>query len=159
MGYVPMENGNRLVVDSTLTHATGTAERETTLTMLDRRPSSRRITLGVDKAYDLADSVGKLRARKVTLHIAVNCRVYKTGKRRKSAIDNRTTRHPGYDISQRCRKRIEEIFGWAKASAGLTKFKLRGSIKPPPSSTSSPPPTTSLDCQNGLPNSLPEPEG
>ncbi len=113
-------------VDSTLTHATGTAGRLATLTMLDRRPSTRRITLGADKAYDVADFVRELRARKVTPHIAVNGTVHKTGKRRKTAIGNRTRRHPGYDISLRCRKRIEEVFGWAKASAGLTKFKLRG---------------------------------
>jgi hypothetical protein len=62
----------------------------------------------------------------VTPHIAVNGTVSKTGKRRKTAIDGRTTRHPGYEISLRCRKRIEEVFGWTKSSAGLTKFKLRG---------------------------------
>lgn len=126
MGHVLMENRNGLVVDSTLTRATGTAEREATLTMLDRRPSARRITLGADKAYDVADFVGELRARKVTPHIAINGTISKTGKRRKTAIDNRTLRHPGYEISQRCRKRIEEVFGWAKASAGLTKFKVKG---------------------------------
>ena len=62
----------------------------------------------------------------MTPHIAVNGTISKTGKRRKTAIDNRTLRHPGYEISQRCRKRIEEVFGWAKASAGLTKFKVKG---------------------------------
>ena len=126
MGHVLMENRNGLVVDSTLTHATGTAERDATLTMLDRGTGNRRITLGADKAYDVADFIGKLRARKVTPHIAVNGTVYKTGTRRKSAIDGRTTRHPGYEISLRCRKRIEEVFGWAKASAGLTQFKVKG---------------------------------
>jgi transposase len=125
-GHVLMENRNGLVVDSMLTHATGTAERDATLTMLDRRTSRQRITLGADKAYDVTEFVGELRARKVTPHIAVNGTVYKTGKRRKTAIDGRTTRHPGYEISLRCRKRIEEIFGWAKASAGLTKFKVKG---------------------------------
>jgi len=68
-----------------------------------------------------------------------------------------TTRHPGYDISQRCRKRIEEVFGWAKASAGLTKFKLSGLDKTIAYSTSSSPPTTSSNCQNCLPTSLLEP--
>ncbi len=62
----------------------------------------------------------------MTPHIAVNGTVSKTGKRRKTAIDGRTTRHPGYAISLRCRKRIEEVFGWTKSSAGLTKLKLRG---------------------------------
>ena len=94
--------------------------------MLDRSPSTERITLGADKAYDVTDFIGELRARKVTPHIAVNGTVSKTGKRRKTAIDGRTTRHPGYEISLRCRKRIEEVFGWTKSSAGLTKFKLRG---------------------------------
>jgi len=129
MGHVLMENRNGLVVDSTLTHATGTAEREATLTMLERRAGNKRITLGADKAYDAAEFIGKLRARKVTPHIAVNGTISKTGKRRKTAIDNRTLRHPGYEISQRCRKRIEEVFGWAKASAGLTKFKVKGIAK------------------------------
>jgi hypothetical protein len=129
MGHVLMENRNGLVVDSTLTHATGTAEREATLAMLDRRTSRRRLTLGADKAYDVTEFVGELRARKVTPHIAVNGTVSKTGKRRKTAIDGRTTRHTGYEISLRCRKRIEEIFGWAKASAGLTKFKVKGLAK------------------------------
>ena len=73
-------------MDSTLTHATGTAEREATLTMLDRRPSARRITLGADKAYDVADFVGELRARKVTPHIAVNGTISKTGKRGLSLV-------------------------------------------------------------------------
>ena len=129
MAHVLMEKRNGLVVDSTLTHATGTAERKAALAMLDRRPSARRITLGADKAYDVADFVGELRARKVTPHIAVNGTISKTGKRRKTAIDNRTLRHPGYEISQRCRKRLEEVFGWAKASAGLTKFKVKGLTK------------------------------
>ena len=129
MAHVLMENRNGLVVDSTLTQATGTAEREATLTMLDRRPSAKRITLGADKAYDVAEFVGQLRARKVTPHIAVNGTVYKTGKRRSSAVDGRTTRHPGYEISLRCRKCIEEVFGWTKTSAGLTKFKVKGIAK------------------------------
>ena len=92
--------------------------------LLDRRTGNRRITLGADKAYDVTEFVSELRARKVTPHIAINGTISKTGKRRKTAIDGRTTRHPGYEISLRCRKRIEEIFGWAKASAGLTKFKV-----------------------------------
>ena len=126
MGHVLMENRHGLAVDATLTHATGTAEREATLTMLDRREGRHRITLGADKAYDASPFIGDLRARRVTPHIAVNRTVSKLGKIRKTAIDGRTTRHPGHAISLRCRKRIEEIFGWIKAQAGFAGVKVRG---------------------------------
>lgn len=126
IGHVLMENRHGLAVDSALTHATGTAVREATLAMLDKRSSKRRITLGADKAYDVSGFIGDLRARNVTPHFAINGRVSRLGKIRKTAIDARTTRHPGYGISQRVRKRIEEIFGWAKGSAGFAKVKLRG---------------------------------
>jgi hypothetical protein len=126
MGHALMENRNGLVVDATLTHATGTAEREATLTMLDRQTRRRRVTLGADKAYDVTAFVGDLRARKITPHIAVNGAVSKTGKRRKTAIDGRTTRHPGHLVSQRIRKRVEEVFGWIKAQAGYDQVKVRG---------------------------------
>lgn len=129
MGHVLMENRHGLAVDAILTHATGTAEREATLAMLDRRKGRHRITLGADKAYDVEAFVGDLRARRVTPHIAVNGAVSKTGVVRKTAVGRRTTRHVGYEISQRCRKRIEEIFGWIKAQAGLAKVKLRGRPK------------------------------
>lgn len=138
MGHVLMENRNGLVVDATLTHATGTAEREATLTMLDRRKrgghkrgvhATRRTTLGADKAYDVTGFVGDLRQRKVTPHIAVNGAVSKRGKPRKTAIDRRTTRHPGYAVSQRIRKRVEEVFGWVKAQAGFDQVKVRGRKK------------------------------
>ncbi|GJE19357.1 hypothetical protein AIGOOFII_4105 [Methylobacterium marchantiae] len=99
MGHALMENRNGLVVDATLTHATGTAESEATPTMLDRRPRRHRITLGVDKAYDVRAFVGDLRARRVTPHIAINGAVFKSGKPRKTAIGGRTTHHPGYAIS------------------------------------------------------------
>jgi hypothetical protein len=72
----------------------------------------------------VAEFVAELRSRSVTPHIAIDGRLSKTGKRRKTAIDGRTTRHAGYTISQRCRKRIEEVFGWIKSSAGLAKVKL-----------------------------------
>jgi IS5 family transposase len=124
-----MENRNGLAVDATLTRATGIAEREGALDMLDRRTAKRRITLGADKAYDVTDFVGDLRKRKVTPHIAVQGWVSKTGKVRKTAIDRRTLRHVGYEISQRCRKRIEEIFGWVKKPGGLAKVKVRGRPK------------------------------
>lgn len=130
MGHALMENRNGLVVDAELTFATGLAEREATLAMLDRRSAkSRRITLAADKAYDVQAFVGELRARKVTPHIAVNGTVSKTGKVRKSAIDKRTTHHSGYGISLRRRKRIEEVFGWIKAQAGFAKVKVRGRPK------------------------------
>lgn len=129
MGHVLMENRNGIAVDAELTHATGTAEREAALTMLDRRKRRRRITLGADKAYDVTGFVEELRRRGVTPHVAINGAVSKLGKVRKSALDGRTTRHPGYAVSQRIRKRIEEPFGWIKASAGLAKVKVRGRAK------------------------------
>jgi transposase len=120
MGHVLMENRNGLVVDARLTQATGTAEREAALAMIDERSSARRVTLAADKAYDTADFVANLRERMISPHVAQN-----TAGRR-SAIDRRTTRHSGYAVSQRVRKRIEEVFGWVKASAGLRKTRHRG---------------------------------
>ena len=133
MGHVLMENRNGLVINAALTHATGTAEREAALAMLDglagRGERGRRITLGADKAYDVTDFVEQLRNRRVTPHLAINGAVSKLGKVRKSAIDRRTTRHPGYGVSQRIRKRVEEVFGWTKGSAGLRQAKVRGRPK------------------------------
>lgn len=126
MGHALMENRHGLVVDAALTHATGTAEREAALLMLDRRKRRHRITLGADKAYDVEAFVHALRARRVSPHVTINGAVSKTGKIRKTALDGRTTHHAGYAISLRCRKRIEEAFGWIKAQAGLRKVKLRG---------------------------------
>jgi len=77
-------------------------------------------------AYDVTAFVLDLKSRSITPHIAINGHLSKTGKRRKTAIDGRTLRHAGYAISQVCRKRIEEVFGWIKSSAGLAKVKLRG---------------------------------
>jgi transposase len=128
MGHALMENRHGLAVGGGVSQATGTAERDKALELIDdyRRDSERRITLGADKAYDVTQFVQDLRGRSVTPHIAIDGHLSKTGKRRKTAIDGRTTRHVGYDISQRCRKRIEEVFGWIKSSAGLAKVKLRG---------------------------------
>ena len=111
-----------------LGEASGTAEREAAIHMLDRQSpgSTRRLTLAADKGYDAASFVGSLRQMAVTPHIARNDAVTKTGRRRRSAVDGRTTRHDGYAVSQRVRKRIEEAFGWAKTVAGLAKTKLRG---------------------------------
>ncbi|WEK02133.1 MAG: IS5 family transposase [Candidatus Sphingomonas phytovorans] len=129
IGHALMENRNGLAVDGGITQASGTAEREAALAMLDRRPRRRRITLGADKAYDVRQFVEDLRERSVTPHIAIDGHLSKTGKPRATAMDRRTTRHPGYAISQCCRKRIEEVFGWAKSAAGLAKVKLRGQAK------------------------------
>src|SRR5216683_793681 len=129
MGHALMENRHGLAVGGIATLATGVAEREAALELLSRRPNRRRITLGADKAYDVRQFVTVLRQRAVTPHIAIDGhvrRMAETGKPRATAVDRRTTRHPGYNVSQRCRKRIEEVFGWIKASAGLAKIKLRG---------------------------------
>ncbi len=119
-GHVLMENRNGLVVNATLTIASGTAERETALALIEQRPQKTRMTLGADKGYDTKDFVADLRAAKVTPHVA------QSNKNRKSAIDARTTRHPGYEISQRKRKRVEEIFGWLKTVGLLRKTRHRG---------------------------------
>jgi IS5 family transposase len=113
------------------THATGTAERDAGLALVRRqcRERARRITLGADKAYDVAGLIADLRAEKVTPHIAIDGHVRVSGKPRKTAIDGRTTRHPGYAVSQRKRKRIEEIFGWINAVGGVAQVKVRGLAK------------------------------
>ena len=130
MGHALMENRNGLAVGGEVSHATGTAEREAALDLVDHhRPGKRRITLGGDKGFDVAGFVADLRARNVTPHIAIDGNVRVTGRPRKTAIDRRTTRHPGYAISQTIRKRIEEIFGWTKAVAGLAQVKVRGLAK------------------------------
>jgi len=129
MGHALMENRHGLAVAGGVTQATGTAEREAALALLDRRLDRRRITLAADKAYDVRQFVADLRARTVTPHIAIDGHVRKSGKPRVTAIDRRTTRHAGYRVSQRCRKRIEEVFGWLKSSAGLAKVKLRGRLR------------------------------
>jgi hypothetical protein len=126
MGHALMENRHGLVIGGMATLATGTAEREAALELIDSPRRRRRITVGADKAYDVADFVTALRRRAVSAHIAIDGHLSKTGKPRATAVDRRTTRHPGYAVSQRCRKRIEEVFGWIKASAGLAKVKMRG---------------------------------
>jgi IS5 family transposase len=120
LGHVLMENRHALVIDTRLTLATGTAEREAGLEMVATRPGNHRITLGADKAYDVAGFVADLRQYNVTPHVAQNTT------NRRSAIDQRTTRHPGYAVSGRIRKRIEEVFGWAKSAAGFRKTRHRG---------------------------------
>jgi transposase len=117
-----MENRNGLLVDLRIAEANGTAEREVALEMLDERlPGTRRITLGGDKGYDTKDFVEECIARNVTPHVAQN-----TAANRSSAIDERTTRHAGYTISQRIRKRVEEIFGWTKTVANFRRTRYKG---------------------------------
>jgi transposase len=122
LGHVLMENRNGLVVDTRLTRATGTAERDAALDMAARLPGgTRRVTLGGDKNYDTQDFVNKLRDAAVTPHVAQNQHA-----RRSSAIDARTTRHEGYAVSQRKRKRVEEIFGWIKTVGEGRKLRYKG---------------------------------
>ena len=120
MGHALMENRSGLVVQGDLTRADGHAERRAALGMIhDHSPgSTRRLTLGADKGYDSADFVRDLRQACVTPHIAQ--------KARHSAIDGRTTRHAGYALSQKHRKRIEEPFGWAKIVGGMAQTVYRG---------------------------------
>jgi transposase len=123
MGHVLMENRNGLVVDAETTRVSGYAERLAALAMIDTMAEGnggRRITLGADKGYDTRDFVDELRDRSATPHVAQN----QSGRR--SAIDGRTTRHPGYAVSLKIRKRIEEVFGWAKSAAGQGKTRFRG---------------------------------
>jgi len=119
MGHLLMENRNGLLVDARLTEANGTAERTTALDMIEDNagPGS---TVGGDKNYDTADFVAGCRERGCTPHVAQN------DTNRRSAIDARTTRHPGYRISTIKRKRIEEPFGWMKTVGGLRKTRHRG---------------------------------
>ena len=128
MGHATMENRHRLAVAGRVTHANGTAERRASETMLKarRKAAGRRITAGEDKAYDTADHVANLRAIGVTPHVTQNQAVTKTGKTRNSAIDERTTRHPGYGMSQSRRAMIECIFGWGKQHGTMRKTKHRG---------------------------------
>jgi transposase len=121
MGHALMENRNGLIVGAVATRASGHAERLAALHLIAPhadRPNP--VTLGADKGFDARDFVAELREVNVTPHLAQNT----SGRR--SAIDGRTTRHPGYVVSQRIRKRIEEAFGWAKTVAGLRKARHRG---------------------------------
>jgi transposase len=130
MGHALMENRNGLAIGGTVTQASGTAERDAALELIDRhRSGQRRITVGGDKGFDVAGFIGELRGRNVTPHIAIDGHVRVSGKPRKTAVDRRTIRHPGYAVSQIIRKRIEEIFGWGKSIGGLAQVKLRGLAK------------------------------
>ena len=115
-----MENRNGLAVNARVTKASGTAERQAAIDMLGDLPGKSRVTVGGDKAYDTKEFVSETRGLNVTPHVAQNT------KNRASAIDDRTTRHAGYPISQRKRKRVEEIFGWLKTVGFLRKTRHRG---------------------------------
>ena len=123
MGHLLMENRSGLLVDARVTHATGTAERDTALAMLGDLPSGRRVTVGADKLYDARAFIDAARRLLATPHVAQH-----TTKRR-SNLDARTTRHAGYAASQRVRKRIEEGFGWVKTIGLMRKTRHRGTAR------------------------------
>jgi IS5 family transposase len=116
-----VENRNGLIVTTELFQANGTAERDAGLVMLEQIRGEHRVTVGADKGYDTRDFVAECRNLKVTPHVAQN-----TKRSGGSAIDERTTRHAGYGISQTKRKRIEESFGWLKTIALMRKVRHRG---------------------------------
>ena len=122
-GHVLMENRHGLVVQAQVTQAVGPTEPETALALATTIPGERRVTLGGDKAYDTGPFVAGCRALQVTPHVAQNC----AG--RASAIDGRTTRQPGYAVSQTKRKRVEEIFGWLKTVGLMRKLRHRGTAR------------------------------
>jgi transposase len=123
-GNLLVENRHGLIVNSEVFAANGTAERDAALVMLEQIPGTKQVTVGGDKAYDTADFVAECRNLRVTPHVAQN--LERPGG---SAIDARTTQHPGYAIRQRKRKRIEECFGWGKTIALLRKVRHRGIFK------------------------------
>jgi IS5 family transposase len=120
-GNVMIENRNGLVVDTELLQCNGTAERDAAMLMVERVEGTERITVAADKAYDTKDFVSEMRGMNVTPHVSQN-----TKRPGGSAIDGRTTRHEGYQVSQRKRKRIEEVFGWIKTVGTLRKTRHRG---------------------------------
>ena len=123
MGHALMENRNGLLIDLLVSQATGSSEREAAQHMIKRQRGKgvKVKSLGADKGYDTRDFVGFLRGRKIVPHVAAN-----TQRRGGSAIDGRTTRHESYSLSQRIRKRVEEIFGWIKTVGGFRKTRFRG---------------------------------
>jgi transposase len=120
-GNLLTENRNGFIVATEVFQANGTAERDAAMVMLEQLPGGHRVTVGADKAYDTREFVSECRNMKVTPHVAQN-----TKRSGGSAIDGRTVRHEGYEISQRKRKRIEECFGWLKTIALMRKVRHRG---------------------------------
>jgi len=127
LGHALMENRNGLVVAAEATLATGTAEREAAARLSEGLPEG--ATLGADKNYDAEAFVEGLKTRGIEPHVAINGTVSKTGKVRKTAVPDEVAASPGYAVSQRLRKRIEECFGWSKTIGGLTQVKVRGLAK------------------------------
>ena len=123
-GNLLTENRNGLIVNTELFQANGTAERDAALIMLEQIPGTRRVTVGADKGYDTKDFIAECRNLNVTPQVAQNLK-----RNGGSAVDGRTTRHDGYAISQRKRKRIEECFGWLKTIALMRKVRHRGIAK------------------------------
>jgi len=123
-GNLLVENRHGFIVSSLVWEATGIAERYAALEMLEEIPGTGRVTVGGDKGFDTADFVRECRNLWVTPHVAQNL-----GRRGGSAIDERTTRHEGYQSSQKKRKRIEECFGWLKTVALLRNVCHRGTLK------------------------------
>ena len=123
-GNLLVENRHGLIVQSRVWEATGVAERYAALQMLEEIPGDRQVTVGGDKGFDTAEFVRECRPLHVTPHVAQNL-----GRRGGSALDGRTTRHAGYALSQKKRKRIEECFGWLKTIALLRKVRHRGTLK------------------------------
>jgi transposase len=119
-GHLLTENRNGLVVSTLTTRAYGSAERHAALLMAEALPGTQRVTLGADKGYDARDFIDELRHMEITPHVAQN------NTNRRSAVDERTTRHAGYQLSQKARKRIEEVFGWMKSIGLLRKVRHRG---------------------------------
>jgi IS5 family transposase len=124
IGNLLVENRNGLIISSTVWEATGTAERDAAMALLQDVPGTGRLTVGGDKGFDTAEFVRECRNMRVTPHVAQNL-----GRRGGSSIDDRTTRHASYGISQKKRKRIEECFGWLKTIALLRKVRHRGTLK------------------------------
>ncbi len=120
-GNLLVENRNGLIVDAEVFQANGTAERDAALIMMERLSGTQPLTVGGDKGFDTFGFVAECRNLRVTPHVAQNL-----GRRGGSAIDSRTTRHSGYAVSQKKRKRIEECFGWLKTIALLRKVRHRG---------------------------------
>ncbi len=120
-GHLLVENLNGLIMDAEGFQANGTAERDVALLMLERVRGTKTVTVGGDKGFDTRGFVAECRHLRVTPHVAQD-----HARAGGSAMDARTTRHPGYKISQRKRKRIEEWFGWLKTVAGLRKLRHRG---------------------------------
>jgi transposase len=121
LAHLLTENRHGFIIDTAVTNATGTAERDAAIALLGELPlTTRRVTVGADKNFDTAAWVAAVRQMGITPHVAPHTR------RRRSAIDGRTTRHPGYALSQRCRKKVEQPFGWMKTVGLLRKLRHRG---------------------------------